>query len=101
MIRAGHFDRLLAFLTEHRLPHMFGNVESARAGGLMGMAVNLDASWRIVARQIDRILKGASPGEIPVEENLVHDVVLNRSMARKIGLTFPQSVLLQATEVVD
>jgi putative ABC transport system substrate-binding protein len=60
-----------------------------------------EAGYGIVARQVDRILNGTDPGDLPVEENTIFDLVLNRSMARKIGLTFPESVLLRATDVID
>jgi len=49
----------------------------------------------------DFAFKGANPGDLPVEENTIFDIVLNRSMARKIGVTFPESVLRRATEVID
>ena len=98
---AASHDRVLAFAIEHRLPQLFLSVDSARRGGLIGMEARLEARYRIVARQVDRILKGANPGDLPVEENAVFDIALNRSMARKIGLTFPHSVLLQAKEVID
>lgn len=98
---AAGFARVLAFAIEHRLPQLFLNVDGARRGGLIGMAESREAGYRIVARQVDRILKGANPGDLPVEENTIFDIALNRSMARKIGLTFPQSVLLRATEMID
>jgi putative ABC transport system substrate-binding protein len=94
-------DRILAFAIEHRLPQLFLQIDSARRGGLIGMEASLEARYRIVARQVDRILKGANPGDLPVEENTTFDIALNRTMARTIGFTFPQSVLLRATEVVD
>jgi putative ABC transport system substrate-binding protein len=98
---AAGLDRILAFAIEHRLPQLFLGLDVARRGGLIGMQASLEARYRIVARQVDRILRGANPGDLPVEENTVSDIVLNRSMARKIGLTFPQSVLLRATEMID
>jgi putative ABC transport system substrate-binding protein len=97
---AAGLDRVIAFAIEHRLPQLFLGTDNARRGGLIGMGPNPEARWRIVARQVDRILKGATPGDLPVEENTVFDIVLNRSMARKIGFTFPDSVLLQASEVI-
>jgi putative ABC transport system substrate-binding protein len=97
---AAGFDRVLDFAIEHRLPQMW-DVDAARRGALIGMTESLEARYRIVARQVDRILKGANPGDLPVEENTFVDIVLNRSMARKIGVTFPDSVLRQATEVID
>jgi putative ABC transport system substrate-binding protein len=100
-LQAAGFDRVLAFGIEHRLPQLFLTVDSARRGGLIGMEPSLEARWRGVARKVDQILKGANPGDLPVEENSVFDVALNRSMARKIGLTFPDSVLRRATEVID
>jgi putative ABC transport system substrate-binding protein len=96
----GGWDRILTFAVEHHLPQMCTSVLSARNGALMGMSVNADGSWRIVARQVDRVLKGANPGELPVEENPDWEVVLSQSMARKIGFTFPPSVLRRATEVL-
>jgi putative ABC transport system substrate-binding protein len=98
---AANFDRVLAFAIEHGLPQLFLGLEGARRGGLIGMGESREAGYRIVARQVDRILKGSNPGDLPVEVNTVFDIALNRSMARKIGLTFPQSVLLQATEVIN
>ena len=97
---AAGLDRILAFAIERRLPQLFLSVESARRGALIGMQANVEARWRIIARQVDRILKGAKPGDLPVEENTIFDIVLNRSMAKKIGLTFPDSVLRRATEIV-
>ena len=98
---AAGLERVIAFAIEHRLPQLFQNLASARAGGLIGMGASGEANWRIVARQVDKILRGANPGDLPVEENTVFDITLNRSMARKIGFTFPDNVLRRATEVVD
>jgi putative ABC transport system substrate-binding protein len=98
---AAGLDRVLAFAIERRLPQLFLSVDSARRGALIGMQASVEARYRIIARQVDRILKGANPGDLPLEENTVFDIALNRSMARKIGFTFPQSVLIQATEVID
>jgi putative ABC transport system substrate-binding protein len=100
LVAAG-LDRVLAFAIERRLPQLFLSVDVARRGGLIGMQASVEARWRIVARLVDSIFKGANPGDLPVEENSVFDIVLNRATARKIGLTFPQSVLLRATEVID
>lgn len=94
------FGKLLDFAVEHRLPQIYNGAAYAGAGGLMALGENSEASWRIVARLVDRILKGASPSDLPVEVNSVFDLALNMPMARKLGLTFPENVLRQATEVI-
>lgn len=65
------------------------------------MGTSQEARWRIVARKVDQILKGANPGALPVEQSTVYDIALNRTMARKIGFTFPGAVLSRATEVIE
>jgi putative ABC transport system substrate-binding protein len=93
--------KLLEFAVVHRLPQTYNGVEYARAGGLMALGQNTDFRWQVVARLVDRILKGANPGDLPVEVTNVFQLALNLPMARKIGLTFPESVLRQATEIIQ
>jgi putative ABC transport system substrate-binding protein len=85
----------------HGLPTMFLESESARAGGLMSYGPNVPAEHRRAAYYVDRILKGAQPAELPVEQPREFDFVINLKTAEAVGLTIPQHVLIQATEVIQ
>lgn len=93
--------RLLDFALERRLPAVYGDARFTRAGGLMSVQSNERARWQMVARQIEKLLKGANPAELPVEHNDQYDLVLNLATARAIGVTFPDSVRLQAKEIIQ
>jgi putative ABC transport system substrate-binding protein len=93
-------DRLAAFGLKYRLPMVvFSN--QADAGGLMSYGVNTLDLFRRTAELVDRILRGAKPADIPVEQPNVYDLVINLRTARAIGVTFPRSVLLRATRVIE
>jgi len=93
-------DRLAAFGLKYRLPMVvFSN--QADAGGLMSYGVNTLDLFRRTAELVDRILRGAKPADIPVEQPNVYDLVVNLRTARAIGVTFPRSVLLRATRVIE
>lgn len=92
--------KLLAFAVERRLPQTYDSPEFVRAGGLLSLGTNDQARWRIVVRLIDKILRGANPGDLPVEFNAAYDIVMNISMAQKIGVMFPESIRQRATEIV-
>jgi putative ABC transport system substrate-binding protein len=95
-----HFGLVLDFVTRERLPQGYGDVLFVKAGGLMSIGANTANRWRLMAQLMDKIFKGAYPGDLPVMENLVFDIALNLSAARKIGLTIPEAVLRRATEIV-
>ena len=78
-----------------------GFVEYAEAGGLLGYGVNLNGMWRRAAFFVDRIVKGATPGEIPVERSTTFDFVVNRRTAKAIGVSIPAAVLLRADRAID
>jgi len=93
-------DRLAALGLKYRLPLVvFSN--QADAGGLMSYGVNTLDLFRRTAELVDRILRGAKPADIPVEQPNVYDLVVNLRTARVIGVTFPRSVLLRATRVIE
>ena len=96
----GQFRPVLDFAIRERLPQTYGDVLFVRAGGLMSIGANTAHRWRLMAGLIDKILKGAYPGDIPVAGSHVFDIALNLSMARRIGLTIPDAVMRQVTEVV-
>jgi len=93
-------DRLAALGLKYRLPLVvFSN--QADAGGLMSYGVNTLDLFRRTAELVDRILRGAKPADIPVEQPNVYDLVVNLRTARAIGMTFPRSVLLRATRLIE
>jgi putative ABC transport system substrate-binding protein len=93
--------RIVAFASQHGLPAMFGRREAVALGGLMGYGPNLAANWRRAAVYVDKILKGAKPADLPVEQPREFEFVINLKTAEALGHTIPQQVLLQATEVIQ
>jgi putative ABC transport system substrate-binding protein len=87
--------------SRHRLPGMFGFRDYAQAGGLVSYGSNLQALVRRAAFYVDKILKGAKPGDIPVEQPTRFELVINLRTARALGVTIPQSLLLRADEVIQ
>ena len=75
--------------------------EFAEAGGLLCQGPNLPDSYRCCADHVDKILKGASPADLPMEQPTKLDLFVNLKTARALGLTIPQTILLQATEAVQ
>jgi putative ABC transport system substrate-binding protein len=85
---------------KHRLPAMFNLRESAEAGGLIAYGPRLADQWRRVAEFVDKILKGAKPGDLPVERPMTFEFVINLKTAEALGLTIPPTLLFQADEVI-
>jgi putative ABC transport system substrate-binding protein len=92
--------RIADLARRHQLP-MIGFVEYARAGGLLAFGVNLPDLWRRAAGVVDKILKGAKPADLPVEQPTRFDLVINLKTAKTLGLTIPQSLLLRADQVMQ
>jgi ABC-type uncharacterized transport system substrate-binding protein len=84
-----------------RLPTMQGFREAARAGGLMSYGANFPALFRRAAEKVDKILRGAKPGDLPVEQPTQFDLVINLKTARALGIEVPPSVLVAAEEVIE
>jgi len=96
-----HRARLADFAAKNRLPSMFGFREFVDAGGLMSYGPSAtDIFWR-AAGFVDRILKGARPGDLPVEQPTRFALVINLQTAKALGLSVPQSLLLRADQVVE
>jgi putative tryptophan/tyrosine transport system substrate-binding protein len=94
--------RMVADLAlKYRLPAMMDIKEFVEAGGLMSLGLDLVESYRRAATYVDKILKGAKPAELPMEQPTKFDLFVNLKTARVLGLTIPQSVLLQATRVIQ
>jgi putative tryptophan/tyrosine transport system substrate-binding protein len=102
ILTAGDRAQPLANLAlKHRLPTMFGNRVNAVAGGLMSYAPDYVEMYRRAAVYIDKILKGAKPGELPVERASTFQLVINLKTARALGLAIPPSILGRADEVIE
>ena len=86
---------------KRRIPTMSGETGFAAAGGLMNYGPNIADSWRRSAVYVDRILKGARPGDLPIEQPTRFQLVINLKTAKALGLTMPQSLLLRADEVIQ
>jgi len=96
-----HQRRIVDFATQHRLPMMSSNKEFAESGGLMTYGASVPALIRRAAYYVDRILKGAKPADLPVEQPTKFELVLNRKTAQTLGITFPPTLLLLADEVLQ
>jgi putative ABC transport system substrate-binding protein len=92
--------RIVGFALKSRLPLMVGNREDVEAGGLMSYAADLSDSYRRVAYYVDKILKGAKPADLPVEQPTKFELVINLKTAKQIGLIIPQSLLYRADKVI-
>ena len=95
-----HFSRLTELSLRHRLPTMCGNWSYAKAGGLMNYSVDRANTVRQVAGYVDRLLRGASLAELPVEQPTKFLLSVNLKTAKTLGLTIPSSLLVQADEVI-
>jgi putative ABC transport system substrate-binding protein len=93
-------NRIVDFALKSRLPSMWGNREFVDAGGLMSYGADLAESYRRVAYYVDRILKGTKPAELPVEQPMKFELVVNLKTAKEIGVTIPQSLLYRADRVI-
>ena len=93
--------RIVGLAAQSRLPVIYNNRQPVDAGGLMAYGPSRSAMFRRGSYYVDRILKGAKPADLPVEQPMVFDFVINLQTAQALGLTIPPHVLLQATEVIE
>ena len=96
-----HRSQLSTAAMKHRMPTMFSNRDYIRAGGLMSYGPNLADNFRRAASIVDKILKGASPALIPVEQPTKFELVINRTTARALRFTLPETLLVRADEIYD
>jgi putative ABC transport system substrate-binding protein len=92
--------RIVDFALESRLPSMYNSREAVDAGGLMSYGADIADSYRRVAYFVDRILKGAKPADLPVEQPTKFELVINQKTAKQIGLTIPPDVLARANRLI-
>jgi ABC-type uncharacterized transport system substrate-binding protein len=93
--------RIIELAARHRLPAIYEWPEQGEDGGLMGYGTSLAGLARRVAIYIDRILKGARPGDLPIEQPSKFDLVINLRTAKTLGLVLPQALLLRADQVIE
>src|SRR5215831_8286003 len=96
-----HRKILVDLAARHRIPAMWGHRSFVDAGGLMAYAVNLYDQKRQAAVFVDKILKGAKPADLPVEQPTQFELVVNLRTAKALGLTIAQTLLLQATQLIE
>ena len=92
--------RILDFAARSRIPGMYHNEDFIEAGGLMSYAPSLLDLYRRAATYVDKILRGAKPAELPVEQPTEFDFLINLRTAKQIGLTIPPNVLARADRVI-
>jgi putative ABC transport system substrate-binding protein len=100
-IMQNNVGRVVELTTKRRLPSMFPSREFVDAGGLMAYGVSYPDLYRRAATYVDKILKGAKPGDLPIEQPTKFELVVNLKTAKALKLTIPQSVLLRADEVIE
>ena len=93
--------RIVELATKNRLPSIFGGREFAEEGGLISYGASINDLFRRSATFVDKILKGAKPADVPVEQPTKFELVINLRTANALGLTIPQSLLLRADEVIE
>jgi putative ABC transport system substrate-binding protein len=93
--------RIVGLALKSRLPSMYNRSDFVDAGGLMSYGADLADSYRRVAYYVDRILKGTKPADLPVEQPMKFEFVINLKTANQIGLTIPQWTLMKATKVIQ
>ncbi len=94
-------NQVVALAARHKLPAVYWQREYVDSGGLLSYGVNVAEHFRRAAWYVDRILKGAKPDDLAVEQAAKFELVINLKTARTLGLTIPQSLLLRADDVIQ
>jgi putative ABC transport system substrate-binding protein len=94
-------SRIITFALSKRLPTIFNNRDYVQAGALMSYGPNFPALFRRAAEYVDKILRGAKPGDLPVEQPTKFDLVINLITAKALGIEVPHNLLVLADEVIE
>jgi putative ABC transport system substrate-binding protein len=95
-----HRTRVADLAAKTRLPAIYGFREYVESGGLMSYGVNVPDLYKRAATYVDKIFKGTKPADLPVEQPMKFDLVINLKTAKALGLTIPQSILYRADKVI-
>jgi putative ABC transport system substrate-binding protein len=93
--------KIIGFVARNRLPTVYGNLDYIPDGGVMAYFTSIFETWRRLATYVDRVLKGANPGDLPVEQAVKFELVINLKAAKAIGLSISESMLLRADKVIE
>jgi putative ABC transport system substrate-binding protein len=96
-----HRDLIIALAARHRLPAVYPYRHFAASGGFISYGVDLAEQYRQAAGYVDRILRGANPGELPIQLSSKFELVVNLKTAKALGLTIPEPFLQRADEVIE
>jgi putative tryptophan/tyrosine transport system substrate-binding protein len=96
-----HRVRIVALAAQYRMPAIYPEREYVDDGGLLAYGQEVPDLFRRDAAYVDKILKGAKPGDLPIERPTKFELVVNQKTARSLGWTIPQSILLRADEVIE
>ena len=96
-----HRTHIVELAVTHRLPSIFNGREFVEAGGLMSYGLNFSERGQRFAAYVDKLLNGAKPGDLPIEQPTQFEFVINLKTAQALGLTIPPTLLFQATEVIQ
>jgi putative tryptophan/tyrosine transport system substrate-binding protein len=96
-----HASQITQLAEKYRLPGIYGVRVFMDAGGLMSYGPSLVDLWRRAATYVDKILKGAKPADLPVEQPIKFELIINLKTAKTLGLTIPPSLLLRADQVIQ
>jgi len=99
-LAASNHKRIAELAIKHRLPSIYPDIRYASAGGLMSYGADRAEPYKRIASMVDKILKGANPAELPVEQPTKFELVINLKAAKQIGLTIPPNVLVRADRVI-
>jgi len=96
-----YIGRIVAFTSETRLPAMYQLKEVVDRGGLMSYGASLPDLGRRAASYVDKILRGAKPADLPIEQPTKFELVINMKAAKALGITIPQPILLRADQIIE
>jgi putative ABC transport system substrate-binding protein len=96
-----HRESIISAAARNNVPAVYNLSAFARDGGLLSYGVDPIDNWRRAATYVDRILRGAKPGDLPVQFPTKFEMIVNVKTAKALGLTVPQSILLRADEVIE
>jgi putative ABC transport system substrate-binding protein len=96
-----HHELIVALARRHRLPAVYSQRVFVSAGGLISYGIDTVDQFRKAAEYVDRILRGAKPGELPVQGPIKFELAINLRTAKELGLTVPDKLLVAADEVIE